>query len=176
MNNKLNHKKVWLFLGAAPTLVAIAIALFAPLDILDTIPLLEPLLGQLSDLIPSLNAYVALSSYSQVAAVFFALSWVLLPLQTAIWLLVFYRYGDFHALTTGDAPQGRAKITLAAGLVSTCVFLALFLIPKEWSVAESWGVNKSRLGLAFFGAGGFLFVATGFSFFAISVFNYFRGR
>jgi hypothetical protein len=176
MSDRLGHRNVWLFIGAIPTMTVVAIALFAPLDVLDRVSLLGRLLDLLRGYIPSLGAYVALSAHSQVSAAFFVLSWLFLPLQATVWLFVLYRYGDFRLFANGDAKHGRAKVTLASGVLATCIFVVLFWFPKEWSIAESWGMNNSRLGLAFFGAGGFLFVATGFSFFVISVINLLRGR
>lgn len=150
-------KKFWLAVGLAPTVLQMAAALFAPTDVVDRLPLIGDVVESLAGYVPSLHGYISLSAHAQVAALFFVLGWLLLPMQVVVWLFVMWRYSDARfRLRVGRS--GLLKLWVQAFVVAVCIFAALFWIPQEWSIAESWGMNRSRIGLAFFGAFGFLMI------------------
>lgn len=157
-------KEIWFLLGLAPTLLLVLVALRAPLDSLDRMPALVEAIGFMGDYFPPLRGYLQISAHSQATALYFVCAWTLLLPQTAIWSYVIFRYVDLHRLGRARGRQFLVGLILAWLLFAGGIFAALYWVPQEWSVVDRWDMTQNRVGLAFFGSAGFLFIALGVGF------------
>jgi hypothetical protein len=176
VHSTFGKKGVWILIGLAPTLLLILVALLAPMDSVDRMPVVAEVLKFFSNYVPSLRGYINLSAYSQVTSLYFACAWTFLMPQAAIWLFVIFRYGDFSRFSASRKRRDLVKLTLAWLITAGSVFVALYWVSHEWSVVGGWGMNESRLGLAFFGSGGFLLIALGIGFVPNAVLNLLSGE
>lgn len=157
-------KEIWFLIGLAPTLLLILVALRAPLDSIDRMPVLVDVIGFLGTYVPSLRGYIEISAHSQATALYFVCAWALLLPQTVIWAYVIFRYVDLHQRCGALGRRYLVRLMLAWLLLAGGIFVALYWVPLEWSVADGLAMSHSRVGLAFFGSTGFLFIALGVGF------------
>jgi hypothetical protein len=157
--------RFWLWVAMAPTLITVAVALLAPRDILDRIPLLSQMLDLWMPVIPALPDYVEYSAFSQVTGAFFALAWTLLPVQVVAWLFFARHAGDAKRLASISRAANRSRLRL----ISLCIIALSILtagaafLPKDPWLNGAWGMGQSRFGLAFFGSSMFMLFCAIFS-------------
>lgn len=164
---KVNKKQAaavnfWFFmLGAVPSILIAAIAIFISEKFANSLPFVADMLLLIGVYIPSVHGYLSSSPFPGVMGCVLLISWIFLPVQTAFFTIFFLRYGDVERLV--DA-MIRARISRRRLL--GCLFFITFL--SIWSlvfwhrdpgIAFGHGVESGRLGIALFIPGQFLFLS-----------------
>lgn len=163
----------WLWLGMAPSLLVAVVALWAPSDVLDGLPIVRVWVDWLIRAIPSMGFYVDSALCPQVAEATFSLAWALFPFQLVYVLYSFMRCTNIVVLVRWVKVCGMTRtqlLTMTWGLAVLASF-GLFFLEKDPGMVEHFGVGMSRLSLAFFGACQFWLTAFAISAFCVSVFK-----
>ena len=84
----------WFWLGVSPSIFAGLVALLAPQDILDRVPVLWVGVHWLSTIIPAMSGYLESSQFPQVTGVTFLIAWVGFPVQLLYIVVTFWRNAD----------------------------------------------------------------------------------
>lgn len=143
----------WLWIGVSPSIFASLVALFAPLDILDRIPILWVGVHWLSDFIPSMSGYLMFSKFPQVTAVTFMIAWGLFPIQLLYVIVSIWSNADPERIRIYLAPDLKTRLKYLAMflvLLSVGIWSLLFLAKDPRSLGN-FGVAASRSSLAFYG-------------------------
>ena len=164
-----NPQVLPLWVSLTPSLLAGAVAIFAPHDTLDRLPVLQGPVQLMTRLIPAMPGYLTLSHFPQVTAVTFLVAWVLLPFQLGYSLHWALRRWDKDRLIAVIRQRGWGRKT-GIGL-SLCVLAltagGVAFLPKDAWFVESFGVANSRLALAVVGAWAFWWMCVALSFLSV---------
>lgn len=121
--------------------------------VLNRMPEITAVAEYLQPFVPALRGYTQQSHFPRVTIVFYTISFLLLPVQILAFTLYNYLAGQLP-----HAPRLPIRMALLALVTLLALLVSLFLLPKDSSIVGSLGPSQSRLGLAIFGVGQFLFV------------------
>lgn len=137
-----------LFLWLMPA----AVALFAPLDVLDRYPFAATVVDNMVQCLPALRGHAAATKFPQVALLHATLLLLFLgPLTLLHW--AYMHYAQWKRRTVGLRDRFRRdrvillKVVLGSILFTAGLFLQFLVLHGDWSVTPGLA-TESRLGLA----------------------------
>ena len=159
-----NMKSFYLFrepVAYAIFFFGLAIALFAPVDVLERLPFLRPVTDTLAAIFPPILNYAQRSQFPEVTLIYFSLMWLLSP-------LTFYWIGKDSSNEADPviAKWRRDKIIVGFSSVVRFVLATIVVLPVVIVFCWFWNpgadltllpIGTSRLAL---GLGGYLIAGT----------------